>query len=137
MRPFRAAISSGVDPRWGCITNCSNGSPSPRLTGSRCVAERAWTSAPCASSTRTASGFSWAAAHISAVCPWDFSAALTLLAPCSKSASRAAALPVPAHDMSAVSPISVVAFGSAPAPRSCLTTAALRLVQASVRGVTP
>ena len=93
--------------------------------------------APCSSSIRTTSGYPCATAHISAVCPWEDSFALTPAAPWSRSLDTASALPAPAQVMSTVSPIAVAASGSAPASRSFPTTAALRLMQASASGVTP
>ena len=71
-------------------------------------------SAPASISASTAAALFAAAAHMSAVCPFQFSCALTS-APRVSSAFTAAALPVRAAVISAVSPSGIVVFGSAPA----------------------
>jgi hypothetical protein len=77
-----------------------------------------------------------AAAHISAVCP--FQRSLTLgSAPRTSSAFTTAALPVRAAVMSAVSPSGIEVFGSAPAASSFSTMGALPFTHASHSGVAP
>ena len=136
--PWRAANSSGVKPP---ASKCSAPAglvvlrrPVPR--NCRLTIVRAPTAAPCASSTRAASGWRWAAAHISAVCPFSGSVASTS-APCSISASTAAGSPVAAQRMSAVSPASSPPPASTPAASSRRTTSVLRLAQPTHSGVAP
>ena len=93
-------------------------------------------SAPPSISTRAVSRCRSAIAHISAVCPFFASCAFAF-APRASSAFTAAALPVRAAVMSAVSPDGRAASGSAPVSSSIRTMGALPLMQASESGVTP
>ena len=90
-------------------------------------------SAPCVTSALMAAPWFSAAAHISAVCPCQVSAALTL-APRSISAVTTSALPARAAVMRMVSPSGPTALAFAPALSSARAMTALPLVAASDSG---
>jgi hypothetical protein len=81
------------------------------------MVDRASTSAPASTRTRTMAGWFCAAAHISAVCPRHRSTALTL-APFRSSARAASTRPLRATTISAVWPSAFGDSTSAPAASS-------------------
>ena len=112
--PFRAAYISVVKP----------------------LAVEARGSAWASSSTRAMSGCGSPTAHINAVLCVSAVAVLTS-APCSRSASTTATLPVREAIIRGVSPLVWAAFASAPASSSFVTIATLRFSLARASGVTP
>ena len=99
---------------------------------------RGWgsTSAPCATSARTTSGWRSATAHISAV-SWVAAVAASTSAPPDSSARTTSTLPVRAAVISGVRPFACAASGFAPAARSRSTIDALAFSHARASGVTP
>ena len=95
--------------------------------------DRALTSAPASTSTRTTPAWFSAAAHISAVCPFHPSAALTL-APCASSCFTVSRLPVRAAAISAVSPSGSATLASAPAFNSFSTHGRVAVRAGEVEG---
>ena len=137
---LRSAVRAGAP---ACPTPRRASSMRSRAIGARyglrpigIALERAETSAPRSTSSRTASGCSFAAAHINAVVPRSSSAASTA-APRSSSTASTSTRPVRAASISGVSPPGSRSFGSAPASISRATSAAPAPAQASDSGVTP
>ena len=93
-------------------------------------------SAPASTSTRIASPWFSAAAHITAVSPSHFSRALTS-APRAINTFKASTRPVRAAVITTGSPSGVVVFGSAPAAINASIDFALPLIAASVIGCRP
>ena len=122
------ASSARTTPTW--LSRTAN------RKGVRPPFERALRSAPAATSACTAATWPSAAAHISAVWPFHFSVALTF-APWAISALTAGAMPARAASIRGVSPSADARFGSAPAFTNASMMAALPLVLARARGVTP
>ena len=128
--PCRAAYISGVQ-----LPSGSTDWPVRRL-GTSSSFERALTSAPASTRTRTASGWFSAAAHIKAVSPNQFSRAL-MSAPALRRAFTTSGRPVRAAVIRIVSPSGSATFGLAPALRSVSVIARLPLIAASASGVMP
>ena len=97
---------------------------------------RALTSAPCLSSRRIIAGCRWAAAHINAVWPPQFSFALTL-APLSNSNLAVSVRPVRATAISRVSPSRLADSMSPPARTNACMIGKLPCSAATVMGVAP